>query len=65
MVAYLQSTVVHGAFAVEQLGATRGLRVEQQMDLLVMRIEGGCLGIGVACRVGAIWRGSWGVKAMG
>lgn len=29
------------------------------------RVGGGCLGGGgVACRVGAIWRGGWGVKAM-
>ena len=28
------------------------------------RVGGGCLGGGVACRVGAIWRVGWGVKAM-
>ena len=28
------------------------------------RVGGGCLDGGVACRVGAIWRGSWGMKAV-
>ena len=35
MVACLQSTVVHGAFAVEHLGATRGLCVDQHFLPLV------------------------------